>query len=355
MESGKVAIALSGGVDSAVAAGLLLDRGFDVFAVMMRLFDNELAGQKSCCSLEAETRARKIAAKLDIPFYLIDESDEFESSIIDGFISSYLRGLTPNPCVVCNRRIKFGKLLEKSLALGADYLATGHYARLDRVSGKPILKMGLDRTKDQSYMLSRVRRNSLDKILFPLGELTKNETVMLFRAMKLGVDPGGESQEVCFAGDAGYRSLIRSRVPQAAEPGPLVDSTGETLGTHRGICNFTVGQRRGIGIGAAKPLYVLAIEPETRTVVVGPRNELLRDSFRAEDLNWISDAPQGTLVCDVKIRYAHTPARAKVRLETSSEVCVNFDQPQSAVTPGQVAAFIRDDVVLGGGNIVRDV
>ena len=354
MSSKKVAIALSGGVDSAVAASILLDKGFEVFAVMLRLFDSALAGKKSCCSLEAEARAEKIAQDLGIPFYLIDESDSFESSIINGFIESYLSGLTPNPCVECNRLIKFGKLLERSLSLGADYLATGHYARLHRIDGKSVLCKAHDRQKDQSYMLCRVRPESFERVMFPLGEMTKEESVKRFMNLGFSVDLGRESQEVCFAGDSGYRRLILSRVPSSAKPGPVRNSKGETLGTHDGICNFTIGQRRGIGIGARQPLYVLSIVPDTRTVVVGTKDELLRTSFRVENLNWMSDVPDGVIVCDAKIRYAHVPARARVRAEGAHAAEVTFDEPQAAITPGQVAAFMRDDVILGGGYIVKE-
>jgi tRNA-specific 2-thiouridylase len=354
MTSRRVAVALSGGVDSTVAASLLLDAGHDVFAVMLRLFDDKLAGKKSCCSQEAEVRAEKIAGRLGIPFHLIDETDAFESTIIEHFVSSYMQGLTPNPCVECNREMKFGKLLDKAQVLGADYLATGHYARLEKIGCGTVLKRAADEVKDQSYMLCRVRPEALEKVMFPLGRITKDETVERFRKLALGIDAGGESQEVCFAGDEGYRDLLRTRVPSSIEPGPVVDSAGKTIGHHEGISNFTIGQRRGIGISAPEPLYVLQIVPETGTVVVGVKKDLLRKSCNVRDICWISEPSGDSLDCDVKIRYAHKPAPAQVTMQNSSAATILFEDLQSAVTPGQVAAFIDDGVILGGGEIVRE-
>lgn len=349
----RVVVAMSGGVDSSVAAGLVAEQGFDAVGIAMRLYSTpQEQYTKSCCSPDDLFDARMVADSLEIPFYVANYEKEFEQTVIDYFVAEYERGRTPNPCVACNNHLKFDILLDRSLALGSKYLATGHYARIDRSGDVPVLRKGLDDSKDQSYFLFGIPREALGRILFPLGEMTKDEVRDRARRMTLETAEKPESQEICFVTGRSYREFVEERLKtQTPRPGRIVHENGEVLGEHDGIHGFTIGQRKGLGIGYHEPLYVRAIRPKDDTVVVGPRESLLARGLVAENCNWLSfERPPGPMECGVKIRYRSesVPALLTVGADAATAF-VEFEEPQRAVTPGQAAVFYRDDEVLGGG------
>lgn len=337
--SEAVAVAFSGGVDSALAAHLLREQGFEVLTVHLRL----------TAAAEGGRRAAQLARALGLPFLEVDLRSEFEAWVVRQFVQSYARGLTPNPCVLCNAVIKFGVLWERVRALGARYLATGHYVRrLPAPEGGFGLWRGLDRSKDQSYFLQRLPREVLPQVLFPLGELTKVEVRRRFQALGLpAMDLPPESQEVCFIPPEGYREfLLRAGV--AAPPGEMVDAHGRYCGRHRGLIHYTVGQRRGLGLAAREPLYVLKLCPETNRVVVGSKAELFAPGLKAVAPNWLWEPPGGEFEATAVIRYRHPGVRARIRQEADGRLTVVFAQPQAAVAPGQAVAFYEGDRLLGG-------
>ncbi len=356
---GIVAVAMSGGVDSSVAAALLLKEGRDVFGVTMNLFalpravctSDEL---KSCCGAGARRDAGGVAAVLGIPYYVADFRRTFERAVIDDFVAEYRRGRTPNPCLRCNRLVKFGPLLRRASRLGAEQIATGHYARVepDRASGRWLLKKGLDPDKDQSYFLYPLSQAELSRTLFPVGGLRKTEVRALAEKFGLPVARKPESQEICFVPDDDYARFLRERIPDAFVAGPIVDRAGRTIGRHTGLLNYTIGQRKGMGIAAPRPLYVTAIVPETNTLVAGTNEDLFRARLRVSDVNWAAIAGlSAPLRASVKVRYRHAEARAVLHPEASGGVIVEFEKAQRAVTPGQAAVFYDGDIVLGGGTI----
>ena len=351
----RVVIAMSGGVDSSVAAGLVADQGFDAVGIAMRLYSTpQEQYSKSCCSPDDLFDARMVADSLGIPFYVANYEREFEETVIDYFVAEYERGRTPNPCVACNNHLKFDILLRRSLALGSSYLATGHYARIDRSGDVPLLRKGLDESKDQSYFLFGLPREALGRILFPLGEMTKDEVRDRARAMQLETADKPESQEICFVTGRSYREFVEERLSKSQTvPGKFMHENGEHLGDHDGIHRFTIGQRKGLGIGYSEPLYVKAIRPSDGTVVLGPKSSLSARGFVAESCNWLSfERPPGPLECEVKIRYRSTAVPALVTVGADAGTAfVEFEEPQRAVTPGQAAVFYRGDEVLGGGAI----
>jgi tRNA-specific 2-thiouridylase len=332
---------MSGGVDSAVAAALLLQQGFRVQGVHLRL--------AATCPPQAALAA--LARHLDIPLLELDLSQEFAGEVVDYFLAEYARGRTPNPCVKCNAAIKFGYLWDLLQAQGVDYLATGHYARLGPgADGKPGLFRGRDRAKDQSYFLSRLPRQLLPHLLFPLGDLTKKEVRGFCQDLRLPLVSGcRESQELCFIPQGSYHEFIRARRGGGGRPGELVNRQGQVLGRHRGLEGYTVGQRRGLATPAGEPYYVLEIRPETNQVVIGPRAELLAGGLKAVQLNWLIDPPHQEIEAVAVIRYRHPGAPARIRPLGPAEARVIFAAPQSAVAPGQAVAFYRDDQCLGGG------
>jgi len=349
----RVVVAMSGGVDSSVTAGILAGEGYDAVGIAMRLYSTpQESYTKSCCSPDDLFDARTVADSLEIPFYVANYEDAFRERVIDYFVSEYRRGRTPNPCVACNDHLKFDILLQRSLALGASYLATGHFARIDRSGDVPKLLRGVDRTKDQSYFLFGLPREALGRIMFPLGHMTKNEVRDIARTMGLETAEKAESQEICFVGGGDYKAFVAKLLSeQERTPGRIVLSSGEVLGEHDGIHNFTVGQRRGLGLSHPEPLYVKAIRPEDGTVVVGGREELAARGLVAERCNWLSfERPNGPIECQVKIRYAGEPVPALLTVGADPTTAfVEFEETQRAVTPGQAAVFYQGEEVLGGG------
>ncbi len=361
MSQVRVAVAMSGGVDSSTVAALLVERGYDVVGLMMRMWaetgDGGLLPNK-CCSPAAVADARGVCQKLDIPFYLLNVEEEFKARVVDFFIEGYARGVTPNPCLECNRQVKFGTLLAKARALGADYLATGHYARIRQTAqGEFELLKGVDTRKDQSYALCRLTQEQLSHTQFPLGEFTKEETRERARKFGLRVSEKEESQDLCFIADGNYRNFLKRNIPDKLAPGPILDTSGHQLGTHEGLPFYTIGQRKGLGLAVGEPLYVLALDPARNAVIVGRAEELGRRELFAREVNWISPrVPTGPLRATAKIRYRASEAPATVvplplREGEGLKVSVTFEQPLRDITPGQAVVFYQDEVCLGGGII----
>jgi tRNA-specific 2-thiouridylase len=356
----RVVLAMSGGVDSSVAAYLLKQQGYEVIGLFMRtgahaVEDDTPAHKKGCCSALDAGDARRVADQLDIPFYALDFERDFDR-IIDYFADEYLAGRTPNPCVVCNNWLKFGKLWSYGKQLEADFVATGHYARIVMRQGQPELHRAADPAKDQSYVLFGLRRSILSHVLFPIGGYPKEQVRALARAAGLGVSEKPDSVEICFVPDGDHGALIRRRRPEAGAAGHIVDTAGHVLAEHAGIENFTVGQRKGLGFAAGQRRYVLRIVPSEQTVVVGEREELLAPGLIASRVNWLLEPPpEGPLSCVAKIRYRHQPAPATVMPLPDAGARVVFSEPQSAITPGQAVVFYDGPRVLGGGWIETTV
>ncbi len=354
----RVVLAMSGGVDSSVAAYLLRQQGYEVIGLFMRTgvhgHDERTADhKKGCCSALDAGDARRVADRLDIPFYALDFERDFDR-IIDYFADEYLAGRTPNPCVVCNNWLKFGKLWSYGKQLQADYVATGHYAQVVRRDGTPELHQAADPDKDQSYVLAGLRRTLLPHLLFPIGGYRKAEVRQLAHEAGLGIAEKPDSMEICFVPDNDHGSLIRRRRPGLATAGNFVDRAGNVLAPHAGIENYTIGQRKGLGYAAGQRRYVLEIVPATNEVVLGDREELLATGLVASRVNWLlRTAPAGSLPCAAKIRYRHEPAPAVVTSLPDGGARVEFVEPQSAVTPGQAVVFYEGPRVLGGGWIER--
>ncbi len=348
----RIVVAMSGGVDSAIAAALLKAEGHDVIGVTMHIWESDASG--TCCGLPAIEDARKVAWKLGIPHYVLNLRDVFFCEVVSYFFEEYKQGRTPNPCVRCNRTIKFGALLEKARELGADFIASGHHARIepDRQSGRYLLKKGTDRHKDQSYFLYALQQEQLAHTLMPIGNLTKDRVREMARELDLPVAMKPQSQEICFIPDESYADFIRAHAPDAAKPGPILDVQGNLLGQHRGIIYHTIGQRKGLGIAAEKPLYVTAIDPRRNAIIVGTKAETYSRELVASELNWIAIArPAQPLTVKAKVRYRHPETEATVTPLNDRRARVVFSQPQMAITPGQAVVFYHGDSVLGGGTI----
>jgi len=345
--SKKVLVAMSGGVDSSVAAMIMKNEGYDVSGVTMCLGIRDGGDRVRCCGPTAVDDAKRVCNRLKIPHYVFDYAEELEEKVIARFVSEYLRGRTPNPCIDCNRYLKFGSLLEKAKALGFDFLATGHYAAIEKNDGGMHLKKPRDRRKDQTYFLYPIPYDGLGSILFPLASLTKEEVRKMATDAALPVARKQESQDICFVTQKNYQAFLLERV-QDLKPGPILDMQGNVLGKHRGIIFYTIGQRGGLGISSRTPLYVISINHENNSIVVGGKNDLKASGLVAGGLNMLAE----TLPREVsaKIRYRKKEAPCAVTLESDS-VRVTFTEEQEAITPGQSVVFYADDRVLGGGII----
>ena len=356
----KIAAAISGGVDSIRAALLLREEGHEVFGIHMRCLPCPgESGEDNRTAAERERPLQQLAARCRIPVTIIDLREQFDALVVRPFVEAYMHGLTPNPCIECNPRVKFGLLLDEAIRLGAERMATGHYARLDPPAGTNRsfqLRCGKDPAKDQSYFLMGLNQQQLARALFPLGEHTKRQT--LAWAEQTGIKPllTEESQEICFIASGNYTDFVQNRHDGVwtAQSGPILDLSDNLLGRHNGIHSYTVGQRRGLGISSTAPYYVIRIEPESNVVRVGRSKDLLCDMFTAGRVNWVSiDCPEEPITCQVRIRNLHRPAPAEVTPLGTAAVRVRFFEPQRAVTPGQAAVFYSDDLLLGGGIIDR--
>ncbi len=346
---------MSGGVDSSVAAALLKESGGEVIGVTMQVWP--AGGDSSgCCGSGAVEDARKVAHRLGIPHYVLNFRGVFARRVIADFCEEYRRGRTPNPCVRCNQYIKFDALLEKARMLGAGYVATGHHARIEKdgSGGRFLLKKGADRQKDQSYFLYVMTQPQLEHTLFPVGHLTKEEVREKARSLKLPVAERPESQDICFIPDNNYARFLREYIPESAQPGPILDEGGNVIGTHRGLMFYTVGQRKGLGIAAPEPRYVIALERARNALVVGSREKAFGDELTASHLNWITlDNPPGPLRVTARIRYRHPGADAVTIPLGRDKIYVKFTRSQWAITPGQAIVFYNDDTVIGGGTIEK--
>lgn len=357
----RVVVAMSGGVDSSVAAALLVEQGYDVVGIMLRLWaeqspsGDECGIHNRCCTPDQMRDARRIADQLGIPFYVLDARAVFRQQIVQGFIDGYSAGVTPNPCLACNRHIRFTHLLNHALALGAQYLATGHYARVRQAEdGSFVLLKGVDAHKDQSYVLSVLNQHQLRHAMFPLGDYTKQEVRGLAARFGLPVASKHDSQDLCFLADGNYRRFLAEHAPQAMAPGPIMNRSGVVLGQHQGLPGYTIGQRKGLGISAPEPLYVVDKDPTNNTLIVGTRDELGQDSLTACDVNWIAGTPPDTpLQAEVKIRYKAQPALATIIPLPGSRVAIRFAYPVQGITPGQGAVFYQGAQCLGMGIIER--
>lgn len=367
-----IVVAMSGGVDSSTTAALLVERGYNVIGVMMRLWSEPLPSplylppttegkesstenqfaQNRCCSPEAVADARGVCQKLGIPFYLLNFESDFKTHVVDFFLDGYARGVTPNPCLQCNRQVKFGALLDKARALGADYLATGHYARVRQANGKYELLRGIDPQKDQSYALSILTQGQLSHAMFPLGEFTKSETREMARRYGLRVSEKQESMDLCFISDGDYRNFLRRNIPGALKPGDIVDTNGKVLARHNGLALYTIGQRKGLNVAVGEPLFVLELDAERNAVVVGRAQELGRRELVADQVNWIAgEMPTLPRRVTTKIRYRANEVNAMLMSATDGEMRVTFDEPLRDITPGQAVVFYEGEICLGGGII----
>lgn len=349
---------MSGGVDSSVAAALLVEQGYDVVGMMMRLWSEEtVAGgaHNRCCTPDQMADARRIAARLGIPFYVLDTKEVFRNTIVEFFIDQHRQGVTPNPCLECNRHIRFNFLQQNALALDAEYLATGHYARVARSDdGVYSLRKGLDDHKDQSYVLSVLGQEQLAHALFPVGEYSKPEVRQIAERFGLPTASKKDSQDLCFIGDNNYRRFLTDYAPDVMTSGPIVRKNGEVLGQHNGLVNYTIGQRKGLNVTSQEPLYVIGTNPHQNTVIVGTVEELGQSSLTAKRVNWVSGvAPAEPFQGQVKIRYKASPVAAWVQPLPDSRMAVSFDEPLRGITPGQGAVVYNGDQVLGGGIIER--
>lgn len=352
----RVVVAMSGGVDSSVAAALLVEQGYEVVGMMMRLWSDEAMGgaeHNRCCTPEQMADARRIADHIGIPFYVLDTKDVFRNTVVDYFIEGHRTGVTPNPCLECNRHIRFGYLLKNALALDADYLATGHYARIDTgLDGRFRLRTGVDANKDQSYVLSVMGQQQLSQTLFPVGEYPKTDVRALAAKFGLNVESKKDSQDLCFLGKNDYRDFLKLHVPEIMTAGPIVLRDGSVIGEHQGLSNYTIGQRKGLGLNYPEALYVLAMNPYRNALIVGTRDELGRDTLTAARVNWVSgQIPDEPFEAQVKIRYRSNAESARVQVLGNDRMQIVFEEPQRGVTPGQAAVVYDGDVCLGGGVI----
>lgn len=364
-KNNKVVVAMSGGVDSSLTAALLMEQGYDVIGVHMRLHHlhaqsraSATSGKlnKGCCSADDVDDARMVCYELGIPFYVLDFEGDFRKTVIDNFVSEYEKGRTPYPCLMCNRYVKFDSLLKRAAQLGADHLATGHYGRVtyDQVTGRYSLRKALDPTKDQSYVLYHLGQKELSRLLLPLGEHSKSQVREMSAQRNLVTADKPDSQEICFIPNNNYRTFLEKVSPGMAKPGPMVDAQGNVVGQHTGVPNYTVGQRKGLGALGSDPHFVIELRPADNAVVVGTGDEVLSSSLTADDMHWVSgEVPAGPFRANAKIRYRAPEVPATVTPLAGNRMRVELDAPQRAVTPGQAAVLYIGDEVIGGGTIER--
>jgi tRNA-specific 2-thiouridylase len=350
----KVVVAMSGGVDSSVAAALLKEQGYDVIGMMMRLWSEPgKEDSNRCCTPDSMGQARRVAAKLDIPFYVVDAKDVFHNTVVQYFLDGYARGETPNPCLICNRQIRWTFLLDHALALGADFMATGHYVRIQRTENSYQLLRAVDRNKDQSYVLHVLTQDKLKHALFPIGDYPKPEIRAIAEKYGLPTASRKDSQDLCFLAGEDYRNFLQRNAAALLIPGQIVTRDGISLGEHNGLANYTIGQRKGLGVASPVPLYVLGKNAITNTLVVGTQEELGSGELIARDVNWLSgEVPVEPFRAEVKIRYTAKEASAWVTPLEGGQAKVRFDSPQRDITAGQAAVFFQEDVMLGGGIII---
>ncbi len=373
----KVVVGMSGGVDSSVAAYLLQKQGYDVIGVTMQIWQDEdvcsMEENGGCCGLSAVEDARRVASVLDIPYYVMNFKREFKENVIDYFVGEYLQARTPNPCIACNRYVKWESLLKRSLDIGATYIATGHYASIEKLpNGRYTIKKSVTQAKDQTYALYNLTQHQLSHTLMPVGAYVKDEIREIARDRKLPIANKPDSQEICFVPDNDYAGFItdyleekkRKAVKEGENvplnkftgmtPGNYINTAGEIIGRHRGLIHYTVGQRKGLGIAMGQPIFVVELKPETNEVVLGNANEVFSDRLTANRLNFMSiEDLEGELVVEAKIRYSHKGARCTIKRTGPDEVLCLFDEPQRAITPGQAVVFYQGDYVVGGGTIMR--
>ena len=353
-DKAKVIVGMSGGVDSSVAAALLVEQGFSVTGVMLRLWSEPgREGSNRCCTPDAMAQARKVASDLGIPLYVLDVKEQFHDEVVEAFTSGYARGITPNPCLVCNMNIRWGFLLQRALIMGADYFATGHYARLRKQEdGQIKLLEGVDKNKDQSYVLSILNQDQLSHTMLPLGGLNKPQVRQLARQYNLAVADRAESQDLCFLAGADYRSFLQNHVPEITRPGEIINRSGSVIGHHEGLAFYTIGQRKGLGIAYSEPLYVLEKRQNSNQIVVGIRGELGAQKLVAGHVNWIEKGfDKESFRAQVKIRYKAPKEWGTVTPIDVDHFGVEFDKPQRDITPGQNAVLYKDETCIGCGLI----
>lgn len=353
----KALIAMSGGVDSSLAAKLAKDMGYDCIGCTMKLYNNEeacLSRERTCCSLEDVEDARSVAYRIGIPYYVFNFSQDFQEQVINRFVRAYEEGVTPNPCIDCNRYMKFDKLFNRAKVLGCDYIVTGHYARISYDGTEYMLRKALDETKDQSYVLYTLTQEQLSRLLFPLGSMSKTGVRALAEENGFVNAQKADSQDICFVPDGDYASFIRRYTGKTYPPGDFLDINGKVLGKHAGIIHYTVGQRKGLGLALGQPMYVKRICRDDNTITLSENRHLFGSCLIAKDFNWISGSPpSGSIRCKVKIRYRQPEQDACVTPLKSGTVRIVFDRPLRAISAGQAAVLYDGDVVLGGGVIDR--